>query len=471
VSRATRLAVVLVLLASCGEEPATPRRARVRELELPSAAEREATEKLRDAEAFLEAEKPRLAEPLLERVLELRPDDRRAAELLARCRIERGKPEDAVPLLRRARQQPGRHAALRALLVQTLMQMGDFAEAEKEARAWTEVDAQAADAWFELGRCLYRLDRFEDAIQAFRRAEALKAARADIRSELGLALAAAGKLKEAEAKLRDAIERQPDYADAWFRLGDVAFRRDPARVHEAVDAMQRAVALQPSMLVGHLYLFRTTRVARLADDDPRRAELLARGEQAWREVLRIHGPSQTAPLLAGELRGQPDADERTLGEQVDLHPDDPAPRVALGRYLLADRRPEEARDAFRAAIRAGATEPRTRLLLASALLALALPAAPRAAAADAEKSAAHLREAEEACRAVLATAPHDSSTNRLLAWVLLLQGRDEEARASADTALEGAPDDVLAKKVRALARMHAGEVDAGLQEIAALGWL
>lgn len=466
-SRAAALAVSLLVLVACGEEPqAQPRRTRVQELALPSDADREAGEKFREAEAFVAARKPKLAEPLLERVLELRPADRPALELLARCRIERGKLDEAVPLLRRARETPGRNAAARALLVRTLMQLGHFEEAEKEARAWTEVDAQAVDSWFDLGRCLYQLGRAEDAIQAFRRAEALKSSRADVRSELGLALAAAGRLAEAEEKQRDAIDRERDSADAWFRLGDVIFRRDPKRVREAVEAMEEAIRRDERMVVAHLYLFRVCRLARPAEGDP----LRARGERAWREVLRLHDRAQVTPALGGDVRADPAANEVALREQVALRPSEPGPHAALARHLLAERRHDEAAAAFREAVAAGATDVRTRLLFAATLVTAAQ--SPAARPAQAQRSAEDLlREAETQCRAVLAEFPEDTSTNRLLAWVLLLQGRDAEAMAAADRAVAGAPDDVLAKKVRALARMHSGEVDEGLHDLAALGWL
>lgn len=442
----------------------------VQDLRVPSDDEREAAAKLHEAGVFIEAEEMRAAEPLLRRVLEIRPGDRRAAELLARCMMDRGDLEAAIPLLRHALEGAARNGGLNGLLITVLMNLGRYGEAERAARAWTEADAQSVDAWYELGRALYRLNRFEDSIQAFRRAEGLKSTRADVRSEMGLALAAAGRLPLAEAKLRDATERQPDYADAWFRLGDVIFRRDPARVKEAVDAMSKAVTLEPTMIVGHLFLFRVCRLARVPEGDPIRE----RGEQAWRAVLRLHDRAQLAPLLAGVDGNVESTSERVLREQAALSPDDPAPRAALARFLHASRRYDDATDAYRRAIELGATDPKLRLLVAAALVAQALPPSVRAAApgtAESARAATLLREAETHCCAAVAAVPGDPVASRALAWVLLLQGRDADARDAAEAAIAAWPDDLLAKKVRALARMHAGEVDPGLEEIAALGWL
>jgi superkiller protein 3 len=452
VRRAAAVALV-VLAASCGGgDGAEAKRDlhRVKDLKIPTDAEREAAEKLHEAEVLLAADKPRLAEPLLRRVIELDPGDAQATEMLARVLIGRGKLDEAAPLLRRALANAPRSPGLRALHVQALMNLGDFAAAEVAAREWTDVDAQSADAWFDLGRALYRLERWEDAITAFRRAETLKAARADIRSELGLALAAAGHLGKAESKLRDALDRRPDDAETWFRLGDVISRRGDDRTKEAVEAMARAVEIDPSLVLAHLYLFRLCRLAPVPDGDPIRV----RGEEAWRAVLRIHGRAQIAAALGGDSRDDAGTSEFALQEKVSLAPSEPAPRLELARHLHAERRYDEAVEAYRRAIERGADDPAVHAHLAAAL-------------ASRGDAAAAAQELEAAAK----SAPGDVKVHRLRAWVLLVLGRDAEAIQAADAALAAKPDDVLAKKLRALATMHAGDVDAGLQQIAALGWL
>ena len=489
---AAALVVAPLAATGCGDdEPAKPRRRSVEDLQLPSPEAAEAAEKYRDAQVFLDAKKPHLAEPLLRRVLELTPDDPRVALRLARCVSERGQHAEAVPLLQHALLAAPRNGEIHALLCKSLAQLGDGAATEAAARAWAHSEAGDADAYYFLGTTLYGLGRYDDAIAAFRRAEILKATRADIRSELGLALAASGDLVKAEAKQRDAIDRQPSYAEAWFRLGDVIFRRDPARAAEAVEAMDRAVELEPSNTVAHLYLFRVTRLAGVKDDDP----MHARGEQAWTNVLRLHGRAQTAAALGAAAKPDDKASEYSLREQISLHPDDPAPRIQLAHFLHADRRWDEAIDAYQQAIAAGAPgiEPRVHLAAALATQAALLMtrraggAGGGAEASDAATTAAQaadrLRAAESTLRAALATAasatPADTASsvapsvaaNRLLAWVLLLAGRDTDAEAACDAVLALAPDDVLAKKLKALARMHRGDVDAGLNEVAALGWL
>ncbi|MCE9634826.1 MAG: tetratricopeptide repeat protein [Planctomycetes bacterium] len=452
------VAVVLVAGPGCGDapsdEPIQPKKSRVEELDLPTDAERESSDKLAEAETFMLAKKTKLAEVPLRRVLELSPHSGRAAELLAQCLIERGAVHEAIPLLRTAIEGAPRRAALRALLIQSLMHAGDAAVTEVAAREWTDVDAANADAWFELGRASYLQGKNDDAIAAFRRAELLKASRADIRSELGLALVAAGQLGKAEAKFRDAIDRQPDYADAWFRLGDVIFRRDPARAGEAAEALARAVEIEPGHVLGHLYLFRVCRLATTKSNAPADDPLRLRGEEAWKAVLRIHGRAQAAAVLGADATPSESTSEFALREQVSLHPEDVSHRIALGKFLHAERRYDDAIDTWRKAIDAGASDAWTRTRLAVALV-----ARNDSVAADAE------------LRAALLDAPREVMVHRLLAWTLLLRGRDDDAILVATAALDCAPGDVLARKIRALAKMHKGDVDASLQEIAALGWL
>lgn len=444
----------LVASPGCGDapsdEPIQPKKSRVEELDLPTDAERESGDRLAEAEVFVQARKLKLAETPLRRVLELSPRNGRAAELLAQCLLDRGEVREAVPLLRTAIEGAPRRPSLRALLLQSLMQAGDPAVTETAAREWTEIDATQADAWFELGRACYLQGKNDEAIAAFRRAEVLKTSRADIRSELGLALVAAGQLGKAEAKFRDALDRQPDYADAWFRLGDVIFRRDPARAAESAEALARAVEIEPGHTLGHLYLFRVCRLANVPADDP----LRLRGEEAWKAVLRLHGRAQAAAVLGADAAPDEKTSEFALREQISLHPDDLSHRIALGKFLHAERRYDEAIETWRKAIESGASDAWTRTRLAVALVARNDPSA-----ADAE------------LRAALAEAPTEVMVHRLLAWTLLLRGRDDDAIVAADAALGYVPADVLAKKISALARMHKGEVDKGLKEIAALGWL
>ena len=73
--------------------------------------------------------------------------------------------------------------------------------------------------------------------------------RAERRLDLGLALAGEGDLPAAREVLHAAVEEDPDWAQAWFTLGEV-LARDPAEAEGAANAFRRYQALDPNDAMG-----------------------------------------------------------------------------------------------------------------------------------------------------------------------------------------------------------------------------
>ena len=73
--------------------------------------------------------------------------------------------------------------------------------------------------------------------------------RAERRLDLGLALAGEGDLAAAREALRAAVAEDPDWAQAWFTLGET-LARHPAEASEAAEAFRRELALDPSDAMG-----------------------------------------------------------------------------------------------------------------------------------------------------------------------------------------------------------------------------
>ena len=206
----------------------------------------------------------------------------------------------------------------------------------------------------------------------------------------------------------------------------------------------------------HLSLFLLCRSPAALASAQATEELRTRGAKAWEQVLRLHGARQLAEESAG---GAAEADpaktsEFALREELALRPEDPVPRVALARRLHRDGRLDEAADAYRRAIECGAEGWHVRARLGAALL----------ASGDADAAGTVLADAA-------VKAPAEAAVQRLLAWSLLVRGRDDDAIAACDAALALVPADALAKKARALARIHRGETDEGLRDLAAAGGL
>lgn len=441
--------LTVVLLAGCGGEP---ERVDVPDLAVEADSEaREAHDAVRRAERLLAAGAPEDAEPLLRRALEIRPGDAAASRLLAQVLVDQRRYADAVPLLRELLAASPEDNALHSELTEALHVLGDLPAAEAAYTAWLDVDGKNDEALFGLGQVLYQLGRFDAAVRAFRRAEKRRASRADVRTELGLALQALGQLEEAEVKQRDALERDPRNAEAWFRLGDVISRRSEARRGEAIDAMRQAVRIDPRLAHAQLYLYRLLRQEIQAGD----GEVAAEADRRWRSVLRAQTPRQLGPRDgAPRVRDTSGKAERRLRDRLGESPGDVAARRALAELLHADGAVDEALAEYSTLIDAGAGD---AALLAAAGAAALASGRWQLAVTWLERSAAD------------AAAPPD--VPRRLAWALLGADRPEDALARYDELLAAPPDDVLLRTGRGLALLRLDRLDEGLQDVAAGGWL
>src|SRR5262249_46051189 len=97
---------------------------------------------------------------------------------------------------------------------------GRLAEAEAACRALLALDESHAGAWHLRGIIAFRSGDPATALAHVERAAALAPEKADIRNSLGFALRALRRDKEAEAAFRAAIERDPNFIEAHYRLGN-----------------------------------------------------------------------------------------------------------------------------------------------------------------------------------------------------------------------------------------------------------
>ena len=94
------------------------------------------------------------------------------------------------------------------------------------------------------GQCLLKdQGKLDEAIACYRRALELKPDYAEAHNNLGNALKDQGKLDEAVACYRRALELKPDYAEAHNNLGNVL--KDQGKLDEAVACYRRALELKP----------------------------------------------------------------------------------------------------------------------------------------------------------------------------------------------------------------------------------
>jgi tetratricopeptide (TPR) repeat protein len=112
---------------------------------------------------------------------------------------------------------------------------------------WSDTLAKNPGAWMahnNLGLLLFGEGRVDEAMAHYRAAIDVKPDDAFARNNLGRALASAGRLEEARVMLVEAVRLEPGNAEAWSNLGNV--HAAAGRYDAALDAYQRSVAARPS---------------------------------------------------------------------------------------------------------------------------------------------------------------------------------------------------------------------------------
>jgi serine/threonine protein kinase/Flp pilus assembly protein TadD len=127
--------------------------------------------------------------------------------------------------------------------VATLMNQGQFAEAEALARQVIERDPNNALAYNELGVSVGSQGRTDESEQHYRRAIELDPSFARAYENLGFNLINKERFAEAESTSRRAAELEPNNVTALNNLG--AALEGQQRFDEAVSAYRQAVALEP----------------------------------------------------------------------------------------------------------------------------------------------------------------------------------------------------------------------------------
>ncbi|HWR75669.1 MAG TPA: tetratricopeptide repeat protein [Thiobacillus sp.] len=132
--------------------------------------------------------------------------------LLGMAALLQGRPQDAIPLLRRT----------------------------------VELDPGMAPALYNLGFALERLDRLDEALAAYRRTVAVAPQLADAHNNLGNVLQRLKRHDEALAAYERALALRPETAEYHMNRGDAL--RDLERLEEAVAAYETALKLKPALI-------------------------------------------------------------------------------------------------------------------------------------------------------------------------------------------------------------------------------
>ena len=189
-------------------------------------------------------------------------------------------------------------------------EQGRFTEAMAQLQEAVRLQPGMAEAYSELGKIYRILDRSEDSEAAFRKAVELKAdqvsalyglarspqnqresaelfakirqlqarstepGKGDVSNSAGIRLMAEGRLDDALAAFRRALEDNPRFALAAYNMGVVLAHK--AALPEAAEAFRTAIRLRPGFSAAHFGLGLVLKASgdRAADDELRTAQML-----------------------------------------------------------------------------------------------------------------------------------------------------------------------------------------------------
>jgi tetratricopeptide (TPR) repeat protein len=220
-------------------------------------------ESLQRARELLKSGSVSEAERLVRVCLEKEPDSSKGHFLLGLVLFRQGRAKESLAEYMEGAKHHNPNAEDLKIVALNYVLLGSFTEADKwltQSIAWNPNDAEA---WYHLGRTKYNESRFEEAIGAFQHCLKLDARNVKAESNMGLSLAALGRLAEAQSAYREAIswqaERAVKIAEPYIDLGN--FLLDQNQTDEAVVYLLQANAVLP--------------------EDPRLPEAL--GKAYWRQ--------------------------------------------------------------------------------------------------------------------------------------------------------------------------------------------
>ncbi len=204
------------------------------------------------------------AEPLLLALVERPPVYANVYNMLGVIYTQRGLPEKAVDLFRRALAVNPHYTEAQLNLTITLADMGVYDQAldefskarDREHQAGAPVSSpvrdRLANAHAALGRLYHELRLYDHAVAEFDKALTWAPHFADLHWGRAQSLAARGALDEAARALQQALEINPRYTQAYLDLGMVLLRR--GKREQAIRAWRKAQSLDPESRLARIYL-------------------------------------------------------------------------------------------------------------------------------------------------------------------------------------------------------------------------
>ena len=170
----------------------------------------------------------------------------------------------ALRLAKQAAEQGLDHPLVLVLAAEGAEETGDL----RRAATWlaqATVDApEDGETWRRYATVLARLEQYEPALAAFKRALEILPGAYPTLIAAGATAFEAGALTESEAYYRQASTLQGDQAQPWAVLSAIAARREDSR--QARDLAHKALTLEPNSVIAHMSLARADLIEGAVED-------------------------------------------------------------------------------------------------------------------------------------------------------------------------------------------------------------
>ena len=121
-------------------------------------------------------------------------------------------------------------------------------EALNANKTAVKLSPQDAEAHFNLGNTLQKLEKLVEAEESYVKAIALKSDYAEVYNNLGNTLQKLKRYDEAEERFRQAIGYKPEYLAAHYNLGTML--QDLGRLDESIKLFKKVIELNPDFVNG-----------------------------------------------------------------------------------------------------------------------------------------------------------------------------------------------------------------------------
>lgn len=196
------------------------------------------------ANAYLEADMPLDAEASFDRALELAPDEVRFAGDLMRFHLDRDQVDRAKAVLSERFAAAEKSPERLFLEAKVLSGNGDDAGAVARYDAALQAsDGAMAQAWLNRGVALRRLGRIEEAIASYRSALEQRPGYPEAWYNIGVGRSEQGEHARAAEAYERCLQLDPRRSRAWYNLGMQRVRM--GNESDALPAFEAAIAVQP----------------------------------------------------------------------------------------------------------------------------------------------------------------------------------------------------------------------------------